>query len=65
MKKGCDNLWVLLETNDYGCTEKNLDLLKKLGIDSFWLDIKTYDTEIYRKLLYKKRLLKNSLYKQS
>ncbi len=44
------NLWVLIETNGYGLTPKNLDLLKDAGVDSFWLDIKAYDEKIYRKL---------------
>ena len=44
------NLWVLIETNGYGLTPKNLDLLRDAGVDSFWLDIKAYDEKIYRKL---------------
>ncbi|MFX1601758.1 MAG: radical SAM protein [Promethearchaeota archaeon] len=44
------NLWVLLETNGYGLTPKNLDLLQKAGLDSYWLDIKAYDRELYKKL---------------
>ncbi|RLI84436.1 radical SAM protein [Archaeoglobales archaeon] len=43
-------LWVLIETNGYGLTPKNLDLLANMGVDSFWLDIKAYNEEIYRKL---------------
>lgn len=43
-------LWVLLETNGYGLTPKNLDLLYESGLDSFWLDIKAYDEEVYMKL---------------
>ncbi len=37
------NLWVLIETNGYGLTPQNLDLLKDTGVDSFWLDLKAYD----------------------
>ena len=37
------SLWVLIETNGYGLTPQNLDLLKEAGVDSFWLDIKAYD----------------------
>ena len=37
------NLWVLIETNGYGLTPRNLDALKEAGVDSFWLDIKAYD----------------------
>ena len=44
------DLWVLIETNGYGLTPKNLDLLKDAGVDSFWLDIKAYDEETYRSL---------------
>lgn len=44
------NLWVLVETNGYGLTRKNLDLLRDAGIDSFWLDIKAYDEKIHKKL---------------
>jgi pyruvate-formate lyase-activating enzyme len=37
------DLWVLIETNGYGLTPQNLDLLKEAGVDSFWLDIKAHD----------------------
>jgi len=37
------SLWVLIETNGYGLTPQNLDVLKEAGVDSFWLDIKAYD----------------------
>ncbi|MFX0104244.1 MAG: radical SAM protein [Candidatus Hodarchaeota archaeon] len=50
IKHRCRNLWVLLETNGYGLTPKNLDLLQKAGLDSFWLDIKAFDEDIYKKL---------------
>lgn len=50
IKDKCDNIWVLLETNGYGMTPKNLDLFRKAGLDSCWLDIKAYDQEIYKKL---------------
>lgn len=36
-------LWVLIETNGYGLTPENLNVLKEAGVDSFWLDIKAYD----------------------
>jgi pyruvate-formate lyase-activating enzyme len=39
IKKETD-LWVLIETNGYGLTPQNLDVLKEAGVDSFWLDIK-------------------------
>ncbi len=44
------DLWVLIETNGYGLTPRNLDLLRDAGVDSFWLDIKAYDENVYRKL---------------
>ncbi len=49
IKDACD-VWVLIETNGYGLTDENLEILKAGGVDSFWLDIKTYDESIYRKL---------------
>ncbi|MFX0034782.1 MAG: radical SAM protein [Candidatus Hermodarchaeota archaeon] len=50
IKDRCDNLHVLLETNGFGLTPKNLDLLQKAGLDSFWLDIKAFDEDKYRRL---------------
>ena len=44
------DLWILFETNGYGLTPKNLDKFLESGIDSFWLDIKSYDKEIHKKL---------------
>lgn len=42
-------LWMLLETNGYGLIEQNLETMQG-AIDSFWLDIKAYNEETYRKL---------------
>lgn len=50
IKKECSDMWVLLETNGYGLTPKNLEVLASGGIDSFWLDIKAYDENVYRRL---------------
>ena len=50
IKERCENLWVLLETNGYGLTPKNLDLFQKARLDSYWLDIKAFDADIYKKL---------------
>ena len=50
IKERCKNLWVLLETNGYGLTPKNLDLFQKARLDSYWLDIKAFDADIYKKL---------------
>ena len=50
IKEKCNNLWVLLETNGYGLTTKNLDILQDAGLDSFWLDVKAFDKKDYKKL---------------
>jgi pyruvate-formate lyase-activating enzyme len=50
IKQKCDNIFVLLESNGYGLTPKNLDLFQKAGLDSYWLDIKAYDEDLYKKL---------------
>lgn len=50
IKSRCQNMWVLIETNGYGLTPENLDKMKDSGVDSFWLDIKAFDDEVYRKL---------------
>ncbi len=50
IKKRCENIWVLLETNGYGLTPRNLDLFQKAELDSYWLDIKAFDADIYNKL---------------
>jgi len=42
------DLWVLVESNGYGLTSENLDLLQESGVDSFWLDIKAEDPEQHR-----------------
>ncbi|MEM2282709.1 MAG: radical SAM protein [Candidatus Hadarchaeales archaeon] len=49
IKQGSD-LWVLIETNGFGLTPKNLETLWSAGVDSFWLDIKAYDPRRYREL---------------
>jgi pyruvate-formate lyase-activating enzyme len=36
-------LWTLIETNGYGLTPQNLDLLKEGGVDSLSLDLKAFD----------------------
>ena len=41
-------LWVLIETNGYGLTPRNLDHLKESGVDAFWLDIKARNNETHR-----------------
>ncbi len=43
-------LWVLIESNGYALTKENLKILKEGGVDSYWLDIKAYDNNVYKKL---------------
>jgi pyruvate-formate lyase-activating enzyme len=43
--KARTKLWLLIETNGYGLTPKNLDYFKDVGVDAFWLDIKAHDPE--------------------
>jgi pyruvate-formate lyase-activating enzyme len=42
------DLWVLIETNGYGLTPRNLDTLRASGVDAFWLDIKAHDAERHK-----------------
>ena len=41
-------LWTLVETNGYGLTKDNLDILQRHGVDAFWLDIKAWDEKTHR-----------------
>ena len=50
IKEQTKRMWVLFETNGYGLTRKNLDILRDAGLDSFWLDIKAYSEDKYKKL---------------
>ncbi len=50
IKRACERMWVLIETNGLGLTPQNLEVLASAGVDSFWLDIKAYDKETYRRL---------------
>jgi pyruvate-formate lyase-activating enzyme len=51
IKEATDNqLWVLVESNGYALTRENLQILKDGGVDSYWLDIKAYNNEVYKKL---------------
>lgn len=49
IKDKCDRMWVLIETNGYGAVKENLKILRE-KIDSFWLDIKAYSEDVYRRL---------------
>ena len=46
--KAHTRLWILIETNGYGLTSQNLDLLQSTGVDAFWLDIKAWDETTHR-----------------
>jgi pyruvate-formate lyase-activating enzyme len=46
--KAHTRLHTLIETNGYGLTAQNLDLLQTQGVDGFWLDIKAWDDETHR-----------------
>jgi len=50
IKEACNKTWVLFETNGYGLTPQNLDLLANAGLDLYWLDIKAYNEETYKRL---------------
>lgn len=50
IKEASNDLWILLETNGYGLTPKNLEAYAEGGVDSFWLDIKAYSEDAYRRL---------------
>lgn len=41
-------LWIHIETNGYGLTRLNLEVLYEAGLDSIWLDMKAYSEDIYR-----------------
>ncbi len=40
-------LWVLIETNGWGLTLRNLDRLGEAGVDAFWLDVKAFDDKVH------------------
>lgn len=44
------DLWVLIETNGFGLTSKNLEVLRAAGVDAFWLDIKAFDAQTHARL---------------
>lgn len=50
LKREVPELWIHIETNGYGLTPKNLELLYSAGLDSIWLDLKAFTEEVYRKL---------------
>ena len=46
--KSKTNLWVLIETNGYGLTRRNLNAYRQSGVDAFWLDIKAFHSETHQ-----------------
>lgn len=50
LKKEASDVWIHIETNGYGLTPKNLELLCEAGLDSIWLDLKAYHEDVYRYL---------------
>ena len=47
IKKEVSDVWIHIETNGYGLTKQNLELLYEAGLDSVWLDMKAYYEETY------------------
>ena len=45
-----DKIKVLVESNGYALTKENLRILKDGRVDSFWLDIKAFNEDVYKKL---------------
>ena len=50
IKREASDMWIHIETNGYGLTPKNLELLYEAGLDSIWLDLKAFDEDVYRTL---------------
>lgn len=50
IKQEAPDVWIHIETNGYGLTLRNLELLYEAGLDSIWLDLKAYDKETYQLL---------------
>lgn len=48
--KRTTDLRVLIETNGYGLTAENLHVLRRAGVDAFWLDIKAYNNIVHEEL---------------
>ncbi len=46
--KAHTQLWTLIETNGFGLTADNLDILRRHGVDAFWLDIKAWEDDTHR-----------------
>ena len=48
IKREAPDIWVHIETNGYGLTRRNLEVLYEAGLDSVWLDMKAYYEDTYR-----------------
>ncbi len=50
IKREVPDMWIHIETNGYGLTPRNLELLHVAGLDSIWLDLKAFNRDTYRRL---------------
>ncbi len=50
IKREVPDMWIHIETNGYGLTPKNLELLYEAGLDSIWLDMKACNESTYQTL---------------
>ncbi|ADM27664.1 Radical SAM domain protein [Ignisphaera aggregans DSM 17230] len=50
IKREAPDMLIHIETNGYGLTPKNLELLYEADLDSIWLDMKAYSRNIYEYL---------------
>jgi len=48
IKREAPDIWVHVETNGYGLTRRNLEVLYEAGLDSVWLYMKAYYEDTYR-----------------
>jgi len=50
IKREAPDMWIHIETNGWGLTPKNLEVLVSAGLDSVWLDMKALRSDVYREL---------------
>ncbi len=50
IKREAPDMWIHIETNGWGLTPKNLEILVEAGLDSVWLDMKAFRSDVYREL---------------
>lgn len=48
IKREAPDMWIHIETNGYGLTPRNLEVLYEARLDSIWLDMKAYYESTYR-----------------